>query len=325
MWGILYAVLSLPLVLDRSVGIVSNPQTSIALSILRKHSKLGINSASEEMQAIEYLWERAGRFQLLTREEEYVLLRAVHSGTPEESAKAMSELVDRNLRLVIKNARRYMGRGFPLEDLVQDGVAGLVHAIQKWDFSKNCKLSTYATWWIRQRIGRALNYRGRLVRLSEKLAGEITQLDKAYIKFIEDNCRAPNSVELAEVMKLTKEKVEELGRYKYVHVSLDETSGDEEDSLPMVSFIADDTSDSEAGAETAGDRDYIEKLLFSLPEEDANFLRLRFGFLDFKERTPREMASYLGTPLKEARLREKNILDRLRESANIEESNYELE
>jgi RNA polymerase primary sigma factor len=281
-----------------------------------------------EMDTISHLCARAAKFKILTPEEERELLIKTKSDDPKVVKKAFEDLVDRNLRLVIKKAKEFTGRGLPLEDLVQEGVTGLIRAIEKFDLSLENKLSTYATRWIEQRVRRALENKSRMVKIPLNRLAQITQLKKAYRKYIEDENRNPTPEEIAEILstpekRMTKEEALELGRYYNQHVSLDETTG-EDDNLSMLNYIVDEKTPPEERVEHFTDKVYAENLLSFLTEADSKFIKLKYGFLDNKERTNREMAQLLGCSSKEIKDREQKIILRLQEISNYEDVNYEV-
>lgn len=280
-----------------------------------------------EMESIRSLTRHAAKFQLLTQDQERVLIAQTRSPDPKVSAKAFTAIVDHNLRLVIKKAREFTGRGLPLEDLVQEGVTGLIRAVEKFDLDltvrgKHIKLSTYATRWIEQRVRRALENKSRLVKIPLNRLAQITALKKQYKKYIEDENRPPSSEEIAEILGISKAEAEEIGRMDYGHISLNKTAGDE-DNLELLNFVEDENITAEERAENLADKIYVEHLLSFLGKEEQDFMRLKYGFLDNKERTSREMAQILGTTSKDINEREKNILLRLNSIAEIEKVNYE--
>lgn len=279
-------------------------------------------SLRNEMEEIRNLTRHAAKFPLLTREEERVLIADAHSSDPKIVYRAMTSLVDHNLRLVIKKAREFTGRGLPLVDLVQEGTTGLIRAVEKFDLDRKVKLSTYATRWIEQRVRRALENKSRLVKIPLNRLAQITALKKQYKKYIEDENRPPSAEEIAEILGISKKEAEELGRYDYGHISLNKTAGDE-DNLELLNFVEDESITAEERAENFADKVYVEHLLSFLPKDDQDFLRLKYGFLDNKERTSREMGHMLGKTTKEINLREQEILVRLQSFAEIECVNYE--
>lgn len=272
---------------------------------------------TSEMADIQVLCREAAKHKLLSREAEYKLLVMARGDNPRDKVIAYDELIKKNLRLVIKKAREFTGRGLPLEDLVQEGVTGLIRAIEKFDLTKGVKLSTYATRWIEQRVRRALENKSRLVKIPLNRLAQITALKKAYKKYTEDENRPPNSEEIAEILGISQKEAEELGRMMYQHVSLDETCGEEE-NLSLVNYLVDEKTLPEEKAENLQDKIYVHHLLSFLSKEDADFIKLKMGFLDNKERSIRELSVLLGKPAKELKAREEFILNKLKDIADLE-------
>lgn len=280
------------------------------------------NRPVNEMETIRHLTRHAAKFPLLTAEEERVLIAQTKEADAKVVYKAFTALVNHNLRLVIKKAREFTGRGLPLEDLVQEGTTGLIRAVEKFDLDRKVKLSTYATRWIEQRVRRALENKSRLVKIPLNRLAQITALKKQYKKYIEDENRPPTSEEIAEILGISKKEAEEIGRMDYPHISLNKTAGDE-DNLELLSFVEDESITAEEKAENFADKIYVEHILSFLTKEEQDFMRLKYGFLDNKERTSREMGQFLGITSKEVNEREKNILARLKSVADVECVNYE--
>lgn len=280
-------------------------------------------SYKSEMDTIRSITRHAAKFPLLTADQERVLIAAAQSPDLKVSTPAMSTILDHNLRLVIKKAREFVGRGLPLEDLFQEGCTGLIRAVEKFDLERKVKLSTYATRWIEQRVRRALENKSRLVKVPLNKLAQITALKKQYKKYIEDENRPPSSEEIADILGISKKEAEELGRLgDWAHISLNKTAGDE-DNLELLAFVEDETITAHERAENFADKVYVEHLLSFLSKDEADFLRLKYGFLDNRERTNREMGQLLSKTTKEIAEREKNILSRLQNIADLEKVCYE--
>ena len=279
---------------------------------------------SDDMKEIQNLCKRAAKFTILTKEEERELILQTRSDDPKVVKKAYEVLVDRNLRLVIKKAKEFVGRGLPLNDLVQEGVTGLIRAIEKFDLDRGTKISTYATRWIEQRVRRALENKSRLVKIPLNRLAQVTALKKAYKKYVEDENRPPSSEEIAEILGITEAEAQELGRFMYPSVSLDAEGGGEDENLSMINYLVDEKMLPEEKTEDSEDRAYIHSLLSFLTKADSDFIKLSYGFLDNEPRNDREMAMLLKTTSKEVKERKKKILERLREISSYDDVNFEV-
>lgn len=248
--------------------------------------------------------------------------------------RATARLVTCNLRLIVKYALSYMDRGLPLTDLVNEGADGLIHAVELFDLSTGNKLSTYSTQWIRQRMGRAIENKSRVVKISPNKLAQITKLKKIYRKWVEKHGEPPTSEELSEQFwdvygdTVSPDECKELGRLQHSHTSLDETIGEDE-NISLGSYLAcDERLQPENQIEKTSDKSYVsEQLLGELEDEDeeaANFLRLKYGFIDDKERSDKEMAAIYAMTSKEVRAREKEILDSLRKMADRQSINTDF-
>lgn len=276
----------------------------------------------QEHLKIQELMKHAGKFPLLTREQEQELIEKAHSKDPALKKEAETIILNHNFRIIIKIARKYLGRGLDLEDLIQEGADGLLHAVEKFDLSTKNKLSTYAVWWIHQKMGRAVANKSRLVRVSTNVLAEVTKLKKVYMEFIvEENC-PPTPQQLSERLNWPVKKVEELGRVVYPHTSLDETSG--EDELPLISYVLDDKTLPEDKIEQSLDREYVLNLLHTLTEEEQFFIKYKYGFLDDKFRKDKEMSTYLKISSKEVKAREESILKKLKDIADLSKINSDI-
>ena len=277
---------------------------------------------SQEFQDIQHLCSLSARYPLLTKERERELLIQAHCDDPDEVYKATNLLVLHNLRMIIKKAREFAGRGIPLEDLVQEATLGCIRAIEKFDVSRGTRFSTYCTMWLEQKVRRAIENKSRLVRVPLNVLAKITTLKKKYKKLQEDMNRPPTSEEIAALLNITEEEARDLGRAVWPHVSLDD-SGEEESSLSMLNYLVDEHLPADEQLEHREDKGYIHALLGMLSVEDAQFMKLMYGFLDQKPRTYKEMSSILKIPAKEIEAREKRILELLKDFADTEQVNFE--
>lgn len=279
------------------------------------------NREHQEIQDVQKLLKYAGRFEhWKNREHEARWIRLAQSEVPYVRDEARTVIVDKNLKLVIKRARKFINQGLPFEDLIQEGVDGLLHSVDLFDLSRGFKLSTYATWWIEQRIRRALENKSKLVKIPSNRLQEVVKLKKFYAKFQEEEGRPPTSTEIGKALGITAAKAEELGRLVAPHVSLDTKIGDD-DNLPMIDYVVDEKLLPEDKVEYMADKSYALELIDLLEKEDRDFIKLKFGFLDDRQRTYKEMASVLQVTPKEAKDWETRILNELKASANKDKVN----
>lgn len=235
-------------------------------------------SESFELGYWDYMTD-IGRYSVPTREEEQALARRAQEG----DTSAFNELVERNLRLVVTNAKRYIGLGLPIQDLIQEGNCGLMAAIRKYDISKGYRLSTYATWWIRQYIGRAVMDQGRSVRLPCHTVEDILRLEKVEARLTNELGREPRLAELAEAEGITIAHVRELRTWDKDTMSLDRPIDEGiQDADNFIDFLEDETTeDAYSAYEQDEERRHlamdIEQALRHLSAREAEVIRKRFG------------------------------------------------
>ena len=264
-----------------------------------------------------------GALPLLTSEEEIVLAKTVEAGMradalPEEkeaAREAKKELADRNLRLVVSIAKKYLGRGLQFLDLIQEGNLGLLKAVDKFDYTKGYKFSTYATWWIRQAITRAIADQARTIRVPVHMVETINKLNRISRKLLQENGREATNEELAKAMGVSLAKVREVKKIAQDPISLETPIGEKEDS-----HLGDFIEDHEAIApdDAAGSillREQIEELLTGLTERERQVLELRFGLKDGKTRTLEEVGKYFDVTRERIRQIEGKALSKLKKTA----------
>ncbi len=249
-----------------------------------------------------------GRVPLLTAEEEVELAKRMEMGDRE----AKQRLIESNLRLVVSIAKRYVGRGMAFLDLIQEGNMGLIKAVEKFDYRKGYKLSTYATWWIRQAITRAIADQARTIRIPVHMVETINKLVRTSRELVQELGREPTAEEIAEKMGITPEKVREIQKIAQEPVSLETPIGEEEDSH-LGDFIEDvDALAPDEAASYLLLREQIEEVLSGLNDREQRVLRLRFGLDDGRPRTLEEVGREFGVTRERIRQIEAKALRKLR-------------
>ncbi|MFD6860617.1 RNA polymerase sigma factor [Rhodococcus sp. NPDC060090] len=320
---------------DKASGdFVWDEEESEALRQARKDAEL--TASADSVRA--YL-KQIGKVALLNAEEEVELAKRIEAGLyatfrlQELAAKgeklpvaqrrdmnwicrdgnrAKNHLLEANLRLVVSLAKRYTGRGMAFLDLIQEGNLGLIRAVEKFDYTKGYKFSTYATWWIRQAITRAMADQARTIRIPVHMVEVINKLGRIQRELLQDLGREPTPEELAKEMDITPEKVLEIQQYAREPISLDQTIGDEGDSQ-----LGDFIEDSEAVVAVDAVsftllQDQLQSVLETLSEREAGVVRLRFGLTDGQPRTLDEIGQVYGVTRERIRQIESKTMSKLR-------------
>ncbi len=252
-----------------------------------------------------------GRIPLLSADQEIELARRIEMGGS-DGAVAKRKLVQANLRLVVSIAKKYVGRGMLFLDLIQEGNLGLIRAAEKFDYERGYKFSTYATWWIRQAITRAIADQARTIRIPVHMVETINKLKKITRKLAQDKGRKPTEEEIAEAMEITVNKLREIVKVAQEPISLETPIGKEEDSR-LGDFIEDKEAETPASSVTQELlRDDIIEVMAGLSPRERDVLRLRFGLDDGRQRTLEEVGQLFGVTRERIRQIEAKALRKLR-------------
>ena len=249
-----------------------------------------------------------GRFPLLTADEEIDLAKRIESGDDE----ARQKMIRSNLRLVVSIAKRYQGRGLPLLDLIQEGMLGLIRGVEKFDWRRGFKFSTYGTWWIRQAIGRAIHNHSRTIRLPAHLLDRERKIQAAERRLATELGREPTDKEIANAAKVTIRELKQVRDAARTVTSLDTPVGDDGET-PLGDLVASSPDAAADEVQSSIARDNLRRAVTRLPDDEREVIVLRFGLGDQDPKTLQQVADELGSTRDRVRRMERDAMIRLAE------------
>jgi len=250
-----------------------------------------------------------GRVDLLTADEEIALAKRIERG----DMSAKRHMVEANLRLVVSIAKGYLGRGLSFLDLIQEGSLGLIRAVEKFDYRRGYKFSTYATWWIRQAVTRAIADKARTIRIPVHMVEKLNRVTHVERQLVQRMGREPEPAEIAEELKITVREVRDILRVAQMPISLEKPVGDEEES-ELGDFVADDRTEEPFDTATERlQREDIQKALDALPERERQVIELRYGLRGHEPLTLEEVGRAFGVTRERIRQIENNTLKKLKQ------------
>lgn len=285
-------------------AVVEETDLEQELGILANLGKVGV------ADPVRMYLKEIGRIPLLDREQEIRLAQRVDAGDP----KAKQALIDANLRLVVSIAKKYIGRGMTFLDLIQEGNKGLIRAVEKYDWTKGFKFSTYATWWIRQAITRSIADQARTIRIPVHMVETINKLMRTSRRLMQELGREPTPEEISEAMEdIDPDKVREILKISQNTTSLETPVGDGEDDSILGDFIADDKQISPYDATSKQMlRENVDEVLSALSDREAKVLKMRFGLSGNKTMTLEEVGRTFGVTRERIRQIEAKALRKLK-------------
>jgi len=298
--------------IDHSIELVEGeqhkhpPHEQPALAEEEKGPKLDL-SVEPSLDSLRLYLREIGKVPLLTADQEVYLAKRIERG----DMAAKTHMIEANLRLVVSIAKSYLGRGLSFLDLIQEGSLGLIRAVEKFDYRKGYKFSTYATWWIRQAVTRAIADKARTIRIPVHMVEKLNKVVHIERQLVQRLGREPQPDEIALELEMTTEEVREILRMAQLPVSLEKPIGEEEES-ELGDFVPDDQAESPFDtASVQLRREDIEKALDSLPDRERRVIELRFGLTGAQPCTLEEVGRAFGVTRERIRQIENNTLKRL--------------
>jgi RNA polymerase primary sigma factor len=298
--------------IDHSIELVEGetykhpPHEQPALAEEEKGPKLDL-SVEPSLDSLRLYLREIGKVPLLTADQEVYLAKRIERG----DMGAKTHMIEANLRLVVSIAKSYLGRGLSFLDLIQEGSLGLIRAVEKFDYRKGYKFSTYATWWIRQAVTRAIADKARTIRIPVHMVEKLNKVVHIERQLVQRLGREPQPDEIAVELEMTTEEVREILRMAQLPVSLEKPIGEEEES-ELGDFVQDEQAESPFDtASVQLRREDIEKALDSLPERERKVIELRFGLTGAQPCTLEEVGRAFGVTRERIRQIENNTLKRL--------------
>lgn len=261
-----------------------------------------------DMDSFKLYLKEIGRYDLLTSEEEVALAKRIQEG----DVLARNKLAESNLRLVISYAKKYVGRGLSLHDLVQEGNLGLMKAVEKFDYTKGYRFSTYATWWIKQAITRAIADNGRTIRIPVHMVEQLNKINRAERTLVQELGTEPTPEQVAKYLGMTVDHLISIRQQTAEPVSLDMPVGEEDDSI-LQDFCTDDSKTPEDEITQMALRDQLEKAMSCLVPRERDVLRMRFGLDDGVPKTLEQVGLAFGVTRERIRQLESKALKKLRQ------------
>jgi RNA polymerase primary sigma factor len=298
--------------IDHSIELVEGeqhkhpPHEQPALAEEEKGPKLDL-SVEPSLDSLRLYLREIGKVPLLTADQEVYLAKRIERG----DMSAKTHMIEANLRLVVSIAKSYLGRGLSFLDLIQEGSLGLIRAVEKFDYRKGYKFSTYATWWIRQAVTRAIADKARTIRIPVHMVEKLNKVVHIERQLVQRLGREPQPEEIALELEMTTEEVREILRMAQLPVSLEKPIGEEEES-ELGDFVQDELAESPFDtASVQLRREDIQKALDSLPERERKVIELRFGLTGAQPCTLEEVGKAFGVTRERIRQIENNTLKRL--------------
>jgi RNA polymerase primary sigma factor len=259
------------------------------------------------LDSLRHYLREIGKVNLLTADQEVTLAKRIERG----DMGAKTEMIEANLRLVVSIAKGYLGRGLSFLDLIQEGSLGLIRAVEKFDYRKGYKFSTYATWWIRQAVTRAIADKARTIRIPVHMVEKLNKVVHIERQLVQRLGREPSPEEIAEELEMTTDEVREILRMSQLPISLEKPIGEEEDSS-LGDFVEDEAAESPFDtAQLSLRREDVEMALNALPRREREVIELRYGLLGGEPRTLEEVGRAFGVTRERIRQIENNTLKKL--------------